>query len=152
MQLDILYNIALHSDYKSITSLICAHRLHVLNDYFWQNKYHIEPLLIEAPTISKLYHMSSKEKYVKAMMLTKEIERLLKFSEYIIQVGNRDRIIAYFNSSRKTTFPYNYNHCTLHLFKYANIISLSFKDVFGIHGYTMVMPKDIKQLLFNVLY
>ena len=37
MQKDILYHIALHSDLRTITSLIVAHRHHTLDNYFSKN-------------------------------------------------------------------------------------------------------------------
>ena len=33
-----------------------------------------------------------KEKYIKALLLTKEIDRLLKFETYTIEIGNINRI------------------------------------------------------------
>ena len=152
MQLDILYNIALHCDFKTITSLICTHQSHTLNDYFWQNKYHIDNLAVESPTILKLYQMSTKEKYVKAILLTKEIERILKFPEYQIEFGNRDRIINYFKGTYFSKLTIHYNHCQLRLFNNLKIMSLSYKDIYGHHCPNIAMPHDIKQLLFNVLY
>lgn len=147
MQEDILYHIALHSDLRTIKSLITAHRHHRLNDYFWKNKYD-DKLLRESPTISKLYKMTFKEKYMKALLLTNEIERLLKFDTYTIEIGNIHRIKKYFDHC--VFFKEDNKNYRLKLIQ--ERIVLCWKSNYNEYGCSIKMPKDIKKLLFDVLY
>ena len=145
MQKDILYHIALHSDLRTITSLIVAHRHHTLDNYFWKSKYDFDKLLRESDDISKLYKMTMKEKYMKAVLLSKEIDRLLNFETYSIEIGNINRIKHYFHQHILTSENYQLKLSKGHIILHHKIIQ-------GEYSYYIETPKDIKMLLFNVLY